>query len=98
MNPTNPEDLITQISSLASQLARRTDLTEVPDPRRSLYELTSALASLTGPLDTLTSAGEYPDDITGRELNAPAQAMKDAVRAVHHLLGAAVTGEKDQHP
>ncbi|MEV6179969.1 hypothetical protein [Streptomyces sp. NPDC052015] len=83
-----PEKLVAQISHLASQLARTDDLTEVPDPRTSLYELTSALSSLIGPLDRLiTHAGEYTETTTGRELAAPTEALKNAVRAVHHLLG-----------
>lgn len=83
-----PEDLTAEISKLASRLAVRPDVAQVADPRRALYDLTSALSSLTGPLDIwVTRAGEYPEDTTGGELAAPTKALKEAVQAVHHLRG-----------
>ncbi|MEU6885619.1 hypothetical protein ABZ918_10475 [Streptomyces viridosporus] len=86
--PRCPEELAAQISAHASRLAQRSDLAETADPRRVLYDLASALASLTGPIGTLvTAAGDYPDTVTGGKLAAPETALRDAVRAVHHLLG-----------
>ncbi|MEU5476676.1 hypothetical protein [Streptomyces mirabilis] len=83
-----PEDLTAEISQLASRLAVRPDLADADNPRRALYDLTSALSSLINPLDIwVTRAGEYPEDTTGGELVAPGAALKEAVRAVHHLLG-----------
>ncbi|MEV8546952.1 hypothetical protein [Streptomyces sp. NPDC051572] len=87
MSPTT-EDLCAQISSLASQLAQRSNLTETTEPRRALYDLTSALDALRGPVDALvTHAGEYTHDTTGAELSAPSVTMKQTVHALHVLLG-----------
>jgi len=82
------DELAAQISTLASQLAQRTDLPVTTDSRRALYDLTSALDALRNPLDRLvTHAGEYPDTTTGNELVAPGKHLADTVRALHLLLG-----------
>ncbi|MFE4574626.1 hypothetical protein [Streptomyces chartreusis] len=83
-----PEELAAEISQLASRLAVRTDLADAEDQRRALYDLASALSALQNPLDIwAVGAAEYPEDITGGELAAPGAALKETVRAVHHLLG-----------
>jgi hypothetical protein len=59
-----------------TELSRRID---------ELAELQNALLRLFGTL--VTAAGDHPVTVTGGELAAPQQAVKDDVRAVHHLRG-----------
>jgi hypothetical protein len=83
-----PDELVAEIGKLASRLAVHADLADAADPHRALYDLASALSCLVNPLQIwVTRAGEYPEGTTAGELAAPGMALKDVIRAVHHLLG-----------